>query len=73
VRQERNQAMKNMLGAIIRYIKGERGLVAIEWVGIAAVVILAAIVITAAIMNSASGLGAAIIDNIDTAAGDVAP
>jgi len=65
--------MKNLIDAFIKYLKKEKGLVTIEWAGIAAVVVLAAIIITAAIMHSVSDLGSAIIDNIDTATADVTP
>jgi len=65
--------MKNLMNAFVKYLKKENGLVTIEWAAIAAVVALAAIIITAAIMHSVSGLGSAVINNIDTAAKDISP
>lgn len=46
--------MKNL---IKRYIKNEDGLVTIEWVGIAAVVVIAGIVITTFVMEGANTTG----------------
>ncbi len=60
--------MKNTL---VRYLKNEKGLVTIEWVGISAVVVLAAVIITSAVMHSASLLGGAVITNIDTSCTNV--
>lgn len=65
--------MRNLIRRLAHYKTKEEGLVTIEWVGIAAVVVLAAIVITSGIMNSASGLGTAVIGNIDTAAEEITP
>jgi hypothetical protein len=50
--------MKNL---IKNYINNEEGLVTIEWVGIAAVVVLAAVVITSAVMHQT----AATASNVD--------
>jgi len=49
--------MKNLIKS---YINNEEGLVTIEWVGIAAVVVLAATVISAAVMHSAQATAAAV-------------
>jgi hypothetical protein len=49
--------MKNL---IKNYINNEEGLVTIEWVGIAAVVVLAAVVISAAVMHSAQATATAV-------------
>jgi Flp pilus assembly pilin Flp len=55
--------MKNVLA---NFFKNEKGLVTIEWVGIAAVVVLGAVLITKGIMGSASGLAGQVMTNIDT-------
>ena len=49
--------MKNLKNLVRQYIKNEDGLVTIEWVGIAAVVVIAGIVITTFVMQGASDLG----------------
>jgi hypothetical protein len=44
--------MKNLIKT---YINNEKGLVTIEWVGVAAVVVLAAVLITSTVMKSTAG------------------
>jgi hypothetical protein len=53
--------MKRTVRNFTGYIKNKEGLVTIEWVGIAAVVVLAAIVITAAIMHQTQALGGSVM------------
>jgi hypothetical protein len=65
--------MKKLISDYMQRRKTIRGTVTMEWVAITAVIILAAIVITAAIMHSASNLGAAVINNIDTATTNIQP
>lgn len=60
--------MKNI---VRNYIKNEDGLVTIEWVSIAAVVILAAIVIAGFMMSSASDLGNSGADKLDAIGNNV--
>lgn len=45
--------MKNLANFVRQYTKNEDGLVTIEWVGIAAVVVIAGILITTFVMNGA--------------------
>jgi hypothetical protein len=56
-----NPAMGNIIKNFIKYVRNKDGLVTIEWVGIAAVVVLAAIVITAAIMHQTQALGGSVM------------
>jgi Flp pilus assembly pilin Flp len=59
-----------------RYVKDEGGLVTIEWVGIAAVVVLAAIVIAAGIMGQTKDLASAVMtqqSDVSTAVTTAAP
>jgi Flp pilus assembly pilin Flp len=53
--------MKGFVNSFSRYVKNEDGLVTIEWVGIAAVVVLAAIVIAAGIMGQTKDLASAVM------------
>lgn len=57
--------MKNL---IKRYIKNEDGLVTIEWVGIAAVVVVAGLVISGLVMNAADGVGGQVDTTLDSVA-----
>jgi hypothetical protein len=50
---------------MIKFVKKDDGLVTIEWVGIAAVMVLAAIAVTAFIMQSASNGAAAVGKGMD--------
>jgi Flp pilus assembly pilin Flp len=54
------QAQAKKVKSMKKFLKNEDGLVTIEWVGIAAVMVLAAIAITAAVMGSADDTGAAV-------------
>ncbi len=58
--------MKKLMKSFAHYIRKEEGLVTIEWVGIAAVVVLAAIVISAGIMQGATDLGTDVISQQGT-------
>lgn len=51
-----------------KFLKNEDGLVTIEWVGIAAVMVLAAIAITAAVMGSADNTGSAVDGKLEAVA-----
>jgi Flp pilus assembly pilin Flp len=53
------------------FVADEKGLVTIEWVGIAAVVVVAGIVITTFIMQGASDLGGDIGGTLDNVGSDV--
>jgi hypothetical protein len=56
---------------IKNYISNEQGLVTIEWVGIAAVVVLAGVVISATVMHSTAST-AGNVDTAQTAVGTAA-
>jgi hypothetical protein len=47
---------------MVKFVKKEDGLVTIEWVGIAAVMVLAAVAITAFVMQGADAAGGAVDD-----------
>jgi hypothetical protein len=53
---------------MLKFVKKDDGLVTIEWVGIAAVMVLAAVAITAFVMQGADSAGGA----VDKALGEVA-
>ena len=53
------------------YFASDQGLVTIEWVSIAAIVLLAAIGISAMLLQGADGLGGAVADRMAEAADDV--
>ena len=58
--------MKNIFAKLMAsYLSDEKGLVTIEWVGIAAVVVVAGIVITSAIMTSTDSLGGDVAGALD--------
>ena len=57
--------MKTLKKLACEYIADEDGVVTIEWVGIAAVVVLAGIIITTFMMTSARDLGDASADQMD--------
>lgn len=61
--------IKNMFK---KYLSEESGLVTIEWVGIAAVVVLAGIIITTFMMTSARDLGDASADQMDAVTANIA-
>jgi Flp pilus assembly pilin Flp len=64
------QAQAKKVKSMKKFLKNEDGLVTIEWVGIAAVMVLAAIAITAAVMGSADDTGRAVdakLDSVNTA------
>ncbi len=61
--------MKKFMG----FVKKEDGLVAIEWVGIAAVVLVAGITIAGALMTGANTAGTSVGANAATLAGDPPP
>ena len=48
-----------------KFFRKEDGLVTIEWVGIAAVMVLAAVAITAYIVESADGAGGKVRDSLN--------
>ena len=56
--------MKNLMNSIRSYWSNDEGLVTIEWVGIAAVVVIAGILIATATMGGAGGLGEQIASNM---------
>ena len=56
-----------MYNIVRNFIKNEDGLVTIEWVGIAAVVVLAGILISNFMLQEASDLGNATADKLDQA------
>jgi hypothetical protein len=58
---------------MLKFVKKDDGLVTIEWVGIAAVMVLAAIAVTAFVMQGTSETGQAVRANIDGAAADITP
>jgi hypothetical protein len=60
--------MKNL---IKNYINNEEGLVTIEWVGIAAVVVLAGVVISATVMKATASTAAS-VDTAQTSVGTAA-
>ena len=49
--------MENLMNSIRNYLFNDEGLVTIEWVGIAAVVVIAGILIATATMGGAGTLG----------------
>jgi len=68
--------MKGFVNSFVKYVKNEDGLVTIEWVGIAAVVVLAAIVIAAGIMGQTKDLASAVMTqqaDVTTAVTTAAP
>ncbi|PCJ99825.1 MAG: hypothetical protein COA45_03135 [Zetaproteobacteria bacterium] len=64
--------MKKFRDLARRYISDERGVVTIEWVGIAAVVVLAGIVITTFMMTATRDLGDATATQTDGFATNIA-
>ena len=60
------------MALIKRFLHRDEGLVTIEWVGIAAVMVLAAIGITAFVMQGADGVGGSVATGLDALAADVA-
>lgn len=58
--------MKKLMG----FVKKDDGLVAIEWVGIAAVVLIAGIVIAGAVMTGANNAGNSVANGAETLADD---
>lgn len=56
---------------MVKFLKKEDGLVTIEWVGIAAVMVLAAIAITAFVMEGADVASGAVENKLQTVATDV--
>jgi hypothetical protein len=61
-----------MMALIKKFLHRDEGLVTIEWVGIAAVMVLAAIGITAFVMQGADGVGGSVTTGLDALAADVA-
>lgn len=55
-----------------KFLKNEDGLVTIEWVGIAAVMVLAAVAITGFVMNGADVAGNSINTGLQSVATDAA-
>lgn len=58
---------------IRNFLRDESGLVAIEWVGIAAVAFVAAVVIAGAIMTGANDLGGAVAGQMSAEADVIDP
>jgi hypothetical protein len=56
---------------MIKFVKKEDGLVTIEWIGIAAVMVLAAIAVVTFAMKSTSTTAEAVDDKLDAAKGAV--
>ena len=56
-----------------RFLHRDDGLVTIEWVGIAAVMVLAAIGITAFVMQGADGVGGSVNTGMQSLADQVSP
>jgi|GEM_PF-2924957 len=63
--------MNKLIAKAQAYLSNEDGLVTIEWVGIAAVVVVAGIVITTFIMQSASDLGGDVGGTLGAVGADV--
>ena len=61
------------MALIKRFLHRDEGLVTIEWVGIAAVMVLAAIGITAFVMQGADGLGGSVESGLNALADQVDP
>jgi hypothetical protein len=57
---------------MVKFLKKDDGLVTIEWVGIAAVMVLAAIAITGFVMNGADIAGKSVNDGLQVVATDAA-
>jgi len=55
---------------MVKFLKKDDGLVTIEWVGIAAVMMLAAIAITGFVMNGADVAGKSVNDGLQSVADD---
>ena len=55
-----------------KFLRNEEGLVTIEWVGIAAVMVLAAIAVTAFIMTGAGNAGESVAGGLTTMADEAA-
>ena len=51
---------------MVKFVKKDDGLVTIEWVGIAAVMVLAAIAITAFIMQGADGASKSVAEGVQS-------
>lgn len=62
------QAMK--VESMKKFLNNEDGLVTIEWVGIAAVMVLAAVAITGFVMNGADVAGKSVNDGLQSVATD---
>ncbi len=60
------------MAPINKFLHRDEGLVTIEWVGIAAVMVLAAIGITAFVMQGADGVGGSVTTGLDALAAEVA-
>jgi hypothetical protein len=60
------------MALIKKFLHRDEGLVTIEWVGIAAVMVIAAIGITAFVMEGADGVGGSVATGLDALAADVA-
>ena len=62
--------MKNLFAKLMaNYLADEKGLVTIEWVGIAAVVVVAGILISAGIMGAADTAGQGVYDDLNGTSG----
>lgn len=61
--------MKKLMG----FIRNDEGLVAIEWVGIAAVMLVAAIAIAGAVMTGAFNAGSTLASGAETMADNATP
>jgi hypothetical protein len=68
----RRARMRNALGFLSRkFLAKNDGTTTIEWVAIAAIVLLAAMGITSVVLQGADGLGGAVADQMDDAADNV--
>jgi Flp pilus assembly pilin Flp len=64
------QAQANKVESMKKFLKNEDGLVTIEWVGIAAVMVLAAVAITGFVMNGADVAGQSVNTGLQSVASD---
>jgi Flp pilus assembly pilin Flp len=66
------QAQANKVESMKKFLKNEDGLVTIEWVGIAAVMVLAAVAITGFVMQGADVAGNSVRTGLNVVATDAA-
>lgn len=63
--------MLRLFGRRRSFVRSERGIVTVEWVVIAVVVMIAALAITVAVLNGASDLGSSVANKMSDAADEM--